>query len=193
MNDITPWVALWTAERDIQHAYTVSVRDGRLYAPDAVQSRLGWWFFPTPTKREGKPLFGDVHSDRQANCMGYNFDGLGMQSRCQVCGEVLQRNQARWLLYEGEITMGVSVTPPVCPDCVKISQQLCPHLKANERGVYTAEDWGLAGVFGQLGKVYGSTIVVQADPYYCVANAAEASNVIARQLAITFDNLVRID
>jgi len=117
-----PWVALWTSERDSLR--TVNVTSNGICGR---RDRHGiYWIQYGDSVGVGEPLFGQVHTDRQVNCM--------RKTLCQVCGQKISRTDCYWILNKVEsqdLKDGkcfVTQTPPVCANCIKIATEQCPHL-----------------------------------------------------------------
>lgn len=83
------------------------------------------WWRDTEGYGEDAPLFGQVHTKRQRQCM--------LERRCQVCARKVKPP----FLFFGDTCdlippMGfgefvIQNAPPVCPTCVPVALRLCPH------------------------------------------------------------------
>lgn len=123
---LVPWVAMWTSEKII---YAATLTPYGVETGVCDTNGVHWIQYGN-SPGVGEPLFGQVHTARQVECM--------RKPRCQVCGKKMARSPCYWILNKleavlvGEKTIKTQ-TPPVCYNCIKVALDNCPHLQSMEK------------------------------------------------------------
>jgi hypothetical protein len=141
-----PWVTMWSAEHDFEARVRATPVGGQLRAePPGYIHERGYLWVDTPTRRLGRPLWGDVHRVRQAACMDT------WRPRCQVCGLRLKARPVDWLVPTAEgprDDIVNTLSPPVCSNCVQLATTHCPVLGQGAYRRYRVAAWSLT-IFGK--------------------------------------------
>ena len=105
-----PWTTAWSDEDANWHLTTSHYTGDRALL--SQKSAIG----------SGRPLFTTVHMERQRAAM--------IQGRCDVCGKVIGKHQARVLLAEPDRLKGTDlqghVMAPSHRECARLAATVCP-------------------------------------------------------------------
>jgi hypothetical protein len=156
-----PYVAIWTGEQVPVHpTFTRNGLEPDPARPFNLAKEHGIWCIATPTKRTGRPLFGQTHSKRQRICM--------VEERCQVCGrdEVEGGGRRVWTippkLDAPALWAGANLTmnPPTCEECwgwLLSWQGQCPFVNEHKVPAFTGQSraWGM---WGDLPTMTGQSV-----------------------------------
>jgi hypothetical protein len=131
---VVPYVSAWTGEDYAQPGIMRRRNGGIGFTDEMLLDRDEWGVLWTRTPArigKGRPLFKKLHPRRQRRAM--------LDLLCQVCGQPADHtNQgALWLLPGNEIGDGsegvVTIYPPLCVPCARISVGMCPALRQGYR------------------------------------------------------------
>jgi hypothetical protein len=124
-----PWIARWTSEvRSPGPEVRLEVTDKTRisYAHEREDDRIEGvlWLREGSSQGVGEPLFKEVHSHRQRQCI---VDGL-----CQVCGQSINGSVIPWILprhlSEKKPSGIVTEQAPICEACISVATKYCPYL-----------------------------------------------------------------
>ncbi|TLQ46064.1 hypothetical protein [Streptomyces marianii] len=172
-------MAAWTGETVIHTPVVIRPgREGGIAYPDELpvdrgesNALLHRGRRPVAAGNRGRPLFGDVHTNRQRRAM--------RKLLCHVCGRDAHRNDlgVLWLLDntaancppnwpEEELT----VHPPLCLECASKAVQQCPEL---EKKGFTAVRVHDPQPFGYRGRLYTRDLTRYGSPIPIVVKGTE--------------------
>ncbi len=150
-----PWVTRWTSE-------VVPIVNVRIKAvPVGRDWRIGYegptesvvddvlWLPENDSQGEGIPMFKDVHSHRQRQCM--------VEKRCQICGRIIE-GPAFFIVpapafAQKERQNLITDVTPVCEADIETGLTQCPALNgqfANSRKVLEVQEYRPHAVFGDV-------------------------------------------
>lgn len=155
-----PWVTAWSGQESKEKPQVVQRPGGRpawTYR-DPLEfrdtHRVLWQ--REGANRVGRPLFKVVSTYRQRTCM--------LRAKCQVCGDDIASktlsSSIPWLVDETEWKTFVearesqspvlTVTTPVCPDCIPLATRLCPNLVRTGWRLLRVDRYEIWGVWGRV-------------------------------------------
>jgi hypothetical protein len=168
--------ARWVIEKN---QWQPDKKKWQLYASELTFDRHGWPWYRELTDLSGRPMWKQLHANRQRRCMD--------EIRCQVCSLQIT-GRIPWLLPEGEVMRGEPIITghaPVCESCLPLAARMCPRISSGGWVACTVGSMQIAGVFGDLWDPYEMT-PTQGN---FTPLSDEFGRVIARQRTVVLEDL----
>jgi hypothetical protein len=192
-----PWVARWSGEEKRIRPRVDKDPTGHLWVsyPDdgtgETREPSGVLWQKEGITRAGEPRFAHVSTYRQRSAMRHRL--------CQVCGRKVQDGMITWVMGASQFEIledgtAVSMSPPVCDECIPLCLELCPHLREPENRlvlkVLEYRIWGVSGEVFMLDHnrnvARHANVIVDYDTF-----TGDLTGVLAKQQVVQFTKFAK--